>query len=81
MIILSEQDLPQQRYVKLGEVRGSAFHTSVFMKVPMRAQLNAQLREQAAKLGANAVVLIKYEMSSPLSKAPGTAVGMAVRFE
>jgi uncharacterized protein YbjQ (UPF0145 family) len=80
MIVLAEQDLPQ-RYVKLGEVRAQAFHTSVFMKVPMRAQLNQQLRDQATKLGANAVVLIKYDLSSPMQKRPGTAVGMAVRFE
>ncbi|HEX5008180.1 MAG TPA: heavy metal-binding domain-containing protein, partial [Hyphomonadaceae bacterium] len=67
--------------VVLGEVRAEIHQKSLFAKTPARDLADRELRAQAAKLGADAVVDIRYESSSPLlSKKGFTAVGKAVKF-
>lgn len=66
--------------VVLGEVRAEIHQTSLFAKTPARDLADKELRAQAAKLGADAVVDVRYENSSPLfSKQGFRAAGKAVK--
>jgi uncharacterized protein YbjQ (UPF0145 family) len=65
----------------LGQVSAEYHQKSMFSKTDARGELNKQLRAAAAKLGADAVVNIKYEMNSPMmSKKGQLAKGTAVKY-
>jgi uncharacterized protein YbjQ (UPF0145 family) len=65
----------------LGPVSAEYHQKSMFSKTDARGELNKQLRAAAAKLGADAVVDIKYEMNSPMmSKKGQLAKGTAVKY-
>jgi uncharacterized protein YbjQ (UPF0145 family) len=82
LIVLTEEDLVGRAYERLGEVRAEARQASLFPKKPARVMMDEQLRAKAAALGADAVILIKYELYSPLlSKKGASAVGMAVKHQ
>ena len=71
-----------QGYRVLGNVRAEIHQKSMIAKTPARELADQQLRAEAAKLGADAVVEIKYENNSPMfSKKGFIAVGKAVKFE
>ena len=79
--MLTEEDLVGRAYDRLGEVQAEARQTSLFPKKSARATLDDQLRAKAAALGADAVILIRYENYSPLfSKRGATAIGVAVKY-
>jgi uncharacterized protein YbjQ (UPF0145 family) len=79
-IVLTEGDAPTAHTV-LGEVRAEAHKTSLFSKVSVREVADQQLRDQAAKMGADAVIGIKYEDYNPMTSKKGfRAVGRAVKF-
>jgi uncharacterized protein YbjQ (UPF0145 family) len=81
LIALSEQDIPGRAYTVVGELRAEHHQTSLFPKKTARETLDDDLRAQAAKLGADAVVLIRYTSSNPMiSKKGSTAIGKAVKF-
>lgn len=66
----------------LGDVRAEIHQKSLMAKTPARELADRELRAQAARLGADAVVDIKYENNSPMfSKKGFIAVGKAVKFE
>jgi len=66
----------------LGDVRAEIHQKSMSPKTPSRDLANDELRKQAAKLGADAVVNIKYESYNPMfSKKGFIATGKAVRFQ
>jgi uncharacterized protein YbjQ (UPF0145 family) len=81
LIVLTEGDLTGRAYDRLGEVTAQARQTSLFPKKAARALMDEQLRAQAAKLGADAVIFIKYDSYSPmLSKKGARATGIAVKY-
>ena len=81
LIVLTEEDLAGRAYDRLGEVKAEARQTSLFPKKSARVLMDEQLRAQAAKLGADAVILIRYESYSPvLSKKGASATGIAVKY-
>jgi uncharacterized protein YbjQ (UPF0145 family) len=81
LIVLTEDDLAGRAYDRLGEVSASARQTSLFPKKTARAMMDEQLRSKAAALGADAVILIRYEASSPLLSRKGfSATGFAVKY-
>src|SRR5262249_12853528 len=55
----------------LGTVNAEHHQKSMFSKIDAKDELNKQLRAAAAKLGADAVVDIKYEMNSPMMSKKG----------
>jgi uncharacterized protein YbjQ (UPF0145 family) len=82
MIVLTDADLPGRRYARVGEVRSEVHQKSMFPKTPSRSLLDADLKAQALKLGADAVILVKYDMHNALTSTKGDiAAGVAVRFE
>lgn len=81
LIVLTQEDLAGRTYDRLGEVQAEARQTSLFPKKPARVVMDEQLRAKAAALGADAVILIKYESYSPLlSKKGASAAGIAVKY-
>jgi uncharacterized protein YbjQ (UPF0145 family) len=81
LIVLTEEDLAGRAYDRLGEVKAEARQTSLFPKKSARVLMDEQLRAQAAKLGADAVILVKYDSYSPvLSKKGASATGIAVKY-
>jgi len=59
-VTLSEGDMANRKYISLGDVSVTVNKTTVFNKDPTRDDVNAKLREEAAKLGADAVILVRY---------------------
>jgi uncharacterized protein YbjQ (UPF0145 family) len=81
MIVLTEQDLAGRGYDRLGEVKAEARQMSLFPKKSARVLLDEQLRAKAAAVGADAVILVRYETYSPLtSKKGASASGVAVKY-
>lgn len=81
LIALSESEAIGQAYTRIGEVKAEAHQKSLFSKKPARTLLDDQLRAEAARLGADAVVMVKYDMNSPMfSKEGSRATGIAVKF-
>lgn len=81
-IALSEADITDRRYTTLGEVRAEAHQTAIITSKNARTLLEESLRAQAERLGADAVVQIKYDMTNPVFSNKGsTAVGTAVKFQ
>lgn len=65
----------------LGSVNAEYHQKSMFSKTDARGELDKQLRAAAAKLGADAVVDVKYKMNSPMmSKKGQLASGTAVKY-
>lgn len=82
MIVLTDRDTAGRRHTRVGDVRSEVHQKSIFPKTPSRDLLNADLREQAFRLGADAVVEVVYEMHNALTSTKGDiATGVAVRFE
>lgn len=81
LIVLTADDLQGRAYERLGEVSAVARQTSLFPAKSARAMIDEELRAGAAALGADAVILIRYQSSSPLlSKRGSSATGIAVKF-
>ena len=79
--MLTEQDLAGRAYERLGEVEAAARQTSLFPKKSARVLMDEQLRAKAAALGADAVILIRYNTYSPVtSKKGASATGIAVKY-
>src|SRR5579871_3387624 len=69
-IVLTEANISQP-YVALGAVTATAHQKSVFAKTPVKDMLDADLRAQAAKLGADAVIQIRYTIRNNLTSNKG----------
>lgn len=81
-IVISELDILDRPYALLGEV--SAIHKSLipFNSIATKEELNLKLREEAAKINADAIIFVSYK---PLEKSWNSfggmeAKGKAVRF-
>ena len=61
-VIVREEDYPERRYSPLGEVAVVADRPSIFHHNPTRDTVNQMLREAGARLGADGVILVRYEM-------------------
>lgn len=59
-IALSENDLTDRPYRSLGDIKVTVHKTTIFSSDPTKDQVDSALRKQAAELGADAVVLVRY---------------------
>ena len=57
---LTENDITDRPYKALGDIKVTVRKTTIFNKDPTRADVDAKLRKEATKLGADAVVLVRY---------------------
>jgi hypothetical protein len=60
MILVVETDLTDRPYTVLGDISVTVNKTTLFHPDPTREQVTRKLREEAAKIGADAVILVRY---------------------
>lgn len=79
---LSDGALPGTRFVRMGPVSVTTHPTSMMMKITPKEQAQEALKAAAFKLGADAVIEVKYQMvNSAFTRKGNTASGIAVKFE
>lgn len=59
-IIVTERDITDKRYDVLGDIDLSVNKTTILNQDPTKQSIDAALRERAAALGADAVILVRY---------------------
>jgi hypothetical protein len=59
-IRLTEGDITDRQYTSLGDLAVTVNKLTVFNDDPTREQVDAKLKAEAAKLGADAVILVRY---------------------
>jgi hypothetical protein len=81
-IVISEIDL-NAPYETLGDLSVTAHQSWILANAPSRAEINQALAEEAAKLGADAVILVRYgEIGvSFFSWASLEGKGRAIKFQ
>jgi len=81
-VILSESDLANHRYVRIGPVSATVHQKTLITKIPEMQQLQEAMRAAAFAMSADAVINVKYKMTNGMfSKEGDTGAGIAVRFE
>ena len=59
-ILVTEKDITDRKYKVLGDIEVTVNKTTIFHSDPTREKVNEELQKEAAKLGADAVVLVRY---------------------
>lgn len=59
-IILTKDDITDRKYEIIGDIKATVSKTTIFNSDPTPAKVDEELREEAAELGADAVILIRY---------------------
>ncbi|MEO5573960.1 MAG: hypothetical protein ABIR48_05710 [Gammaproteobacteria bacterium] len=59
-ILVTESDITNRAYSSLGDITATVNKTTIFNADPTKELVNQKLRQEAAKLGADAVVLVRY---------------------
>lgn len=59
-IRLTESDITDRKYEQLGDIAVTVNKTTVFHPDPTKELVNDKLKAEAAKLGANAVIFVRY---------------------
>jgi len=82
-IQIFEGDVADKAYKSLGEVSVTVNKTTLFNADPTREMVNQRLRQQAAKLGADAVIQVRYGTVgvSALSWGSLDGKGRAIAYE
>ncbi len=82
-IQIIEGDVTDRPYKSLGDVSVTVNKVTIFNADPTREMVNQRLRNEAAKLGADAVIQVRYGTVgiSPLSWGSLDGKGRAVVFE
>jgi hypothetical protein len=82
-IIISTNDITDREYLTLADITATVNKTTVFNKTPTPELVNEQLKIKASKLGADAVILVRYGDSgvSLMSWGSLEGKGRAVKFK
>lgn len=59
-ITLTENDILNRKYKSLGDISVTVRKVTIFDKDPNKETVNQALKEKAAEIGADAVVLVRY---------------------
>ena len=79
-ILVTEANLPDA-HTAVGALIVTVHPKSLSPKTPTRDLLDAELRKQAAKVCADAVIQVRYMLSNPMMSDKGSdAMGVAVKF-
>jgi len=81
-ILITEKDITDRPYTSLGDVTVTVNKTTIFHPDPTRKMVNERLREEGAKLGADAMILVRYGEGgiTPMSWGSLQGKGRAVKF-
>jgi hypothetical protein len=82
-ILIREGDLKNRPYVVLGEISAWGRISNLLSSNPTRADVDEALRAQAAKMGADAVILVRYRSARTglASRGKLTGEGRAIAFK
>jgi hypothetical protein len=82
-ILVVEGDITDRPYKSLGDVSVTVNKVTIFNADPTREMVNQRLRNEAAKLGADAVIQVRYGTVgiSPMSWGSLDGKGRAVAFD
>jgi uncharacterized protein YbjQ (UPF0145 family) len=79
---LSAASMQGRRFARVGPVSVTTHPTSMMMKMTPKEQAQEALKTAAFKMGADAVIEVKYQMvNSAFTRKGNTASGIAVKFE
>ena len=80
--IITEGDIIDRPYAELGPVRTTRGRGTLFDRQPTRDTVNIRLTEQARRMGADAVVRVRYTVRSASAFSWGgmQAEGVAIRY-
>lgn len=59
-IIITEGDITDKKYKTLAELEVDVNKTTIFHKDPTKEAVNEKLKEEASKIGADAVIFVRY---------------------
>ncbi len=59
-IIVTEKDFTDRKYKTLGDIEVTVSKTTIFHDDPTRELVDEKLQEEAAKINADAVILVRY---------------------
>ena len=59
-ILVTQDDIADRPYTVLGDLEVTVNKMTLFHPDPTRESIDAELREEAAKIGADAVILVRY---------------------
>ena len=59
-ILVTKEDISDKPYTVLADIEATVNKTTIFHDDPTPELVNEKLREEAAKLGADAVILVRY---------------------
>lgn len=59
-VLITEDDITDRRYQSLGDVEVTLSKWTAFDKMPDRTMVAERLRKEAAGMGADAVILVRY---------------------
>lgn len=59
-VLITDTDILDRRYASLGDVNVTVNKSTIFHPNPTREMVNEKLREKAAAMGADAVILVRY---------------------
>lgn len=81
-VLLTEGDITDRQYTVLGDVSVTVNKTTIFNADPTKEMVAAKLKEEAGKLGADAVTHVRYGTAgiSMMSWGSLDGKGRAVRF-
>jgi uncharacterized protein YbjQ (UPF0145 family) len=59
-IVITETDISDRNYKVLGEIEVTVSKHTLFNRNPTQEDVNEELRKEAAEMGADAVILVRY---------------------
>ena len=59
-VFITDTDIVNRKYSSLGDITVTVNKTTIFHPEPTPELVNVQLKEKAAELGADAVILVRY---------------------
>jgi hypothetical protein len=59
-IFISSVDITERKYEVIGDIMATVNKTTAFHPNPTEAMVNEKLKEKAAEVGADAVILVRY---------------------
>lgn len=79
---LTEGDITSRPYISLGDLSVTVNKTTIFHPEPTKEMVDSKLKEEAAKLGADAVIYVRYGTVgiSALSWGSLDGKGRAIQF-
>ncbi len=82
-VMVTEKDILDRRYISLGDISITVRKVTIFDKDPSKELVNKALQEDAAEMGADAVVLVRYGTPGMgvFSYSQLEGAGRAVKFQ